>query len=357
MKRLREFLERYERHLSAGSILIGFAIDSLTLERIDLYLANLLLITYLLVVAFAIVLVNLYEAGRLKRLSEGAHFWLRLAMQFSFGGLFGRFLVYYGRSGSFYQSWPLILIFLFLLIGNELARKYYSRLRIQISFFFLALFVFLIFYVPILIGRIGADVFLISGLLSLGLIFIYISFLTKLIPERLIPRKNLLYILVGSIYFFLNVLYFTNIIPPIPLSLREAGVYHSVQKYATAYRLEGESKRWYEDFRKYEQVHLEFGKPLYLYSAVFAPTDFGTQIVHRWQYFDEAENDWVDSSLIKFPIVGGADRGYRGYSLKTNISPGLWRVDVATERGQVVGRVNFKVEIVDREVPLFIEYR
>ena len=90
---------------------------------------------------------------------------------------------------------------------------------------------------------------------------------------------------------------------------------------------------------------------------MFAPTDFGTEIVHLWQYFDNNNKKWINSSRIKFPIVGGALRGYRGYSFKTNVTPGAWRVDVATLRGQVIGRVNFKVETVKNEPPLVIEYK
>ncbi len=357
MEYARRFLEKYERHISAISILSGFAVDIFTLERIDLALANLLLIVYLSVVGVAIILVNLHEAGRLKRLSEGAHFWLYFFMQFSFGGLFGRFLIYYGRSGSLYTSWPLILLFALLLLGNEFVRKYYSKMRVQIGFFFLSLFAFLIFYIPLLIGKIGIDIFLLSGVVSLALIFLYITLLSNLIPERLAQRKKSLLVLVGSIYLTLNLLYFWNIIPPIPLSLREAGVYHSVAKYASSYRLEGENVGWLGALRKYEPVRLSSGRPLYVYSAVFAPTDFDTDIVHQWQYYDAQKNEWMDSSKIKFPIVGGSDRGYRGYSLKTNVAPGLWRVDVATTGGQVIGRVNFKVELVDIEPPLDIFYK
>ena len=43
-------------------------------------------------------------------------------------------------------------------------------------------------------------------------------------------------------------------------------------------------------------------------------------------------------------IFGGRDGGYHTYSIKGNIIPGLWRVDIETERGQIIGREEFKIE-------------
>lgn len=38
------------------------------------------------------------------------------------------------------------------------------------------------------------------------------------------------------------------------------------------------------------------------------------------------------------------NEGFRGFTKKENIFPGKWRVDIKTERDQVVGRVRFDVE-------------
>ncbi|MCF1193471.1 DUF2914 domain-containing protein, partial [Mangrovimonas sp. AS39] len=56
---------------------------------------------------------------------------------------------------------------------------------------------------------------------------------------------------------------------------------------------------------------------------------------------------WVSGSKISFPIKGGRNEGYRGFSKKENVFSGKWRVDIETERGQVVGRVRFDIFIVD----------
>ena len=54
----------------------------------------------------------------------------------------------------------------------------------------------------------------------------------------------------------------------------------------------------------------------------------------------------MSRSRVVFSIVGGRDGGYRGYSLKTNMESGWWRVRVETTRGQVLGQAQFTVETV-----------
>ena len=343
MARVREFVERYERRLSAFAIICAFIIDSVTLERIDDTLTYSLLLLYLGVVGTGIVLINLYESGKLSRLSAEGYAWLFIAMQFCFGGLLGRFLIYYSRSGSLAVSWPFLLILFSLLIANEFAKQYYTRLYLQISLFFLCLFSFLIFFVPLLLGQMGDMIFVLSGVLSLGIIGLFLRFLAQLVPDRINPNRSTLVALVLGIFLLINGLYFSNSIPPLPLSLRDTGVYHSVVKSGDGYDVRGEKPEAFAFLKFHDTIHLAAGEPAYVYSAIFAPTHFGTSVVHNWQQYDELRKIWVTESTVSFPIVGGQNRGYRGYSLRSNIAEGLWRVNIETERGAVIGRVQFEV--------------
>ena len=85
---------------------------------------------------------------------------------------------------------------------------------------------------------------------------------------------------------------------------------------------------------------------VYIFSSVFSPVNFGTKIIHQWQYYDEAKKEWIDSSKIVLPISGGTEAGFRTYSAKQSVPPGLWRVKVMTPSGQTLGRINFRVETV-----------
>jgi hypothetical protein len=156
-----------------------------------------------------------------------------------------------------------------------------------------------------------------------------------------------------GIFFTINILYFLNIIPPIPLSLKSFGVYHSITRDSDGSFVGQEevSGSWYEEVFSRKKITItDKNDSIYVFSAIFAPTKLNTNIVHNWQYFDELESKWVSASRAGFSIYGGRDAGYRGYSLKTSLFAGKWRVDIETPRGQLIGRVKFNV-VQDPNVP------
>ena len=118
---------------------------------------------------------------------------------------------------------------------------------------------------------------------------------------------------------------------------------HSVVRVDDGYRLSVEPHSLTDYFQLSATYHRTPGEPVYRWTSVFAPTKLSTAIVHNWQY--KEGSSWKTVSTISFPIVGGSDGGYRGYSMKENLETGSWRVSVETARGQVIGRVRF--DIVD----------
>ncbi|HVW71687.1 MAG TPA: DUF2914 domain-containing protein, partial [Candidatus Paceibacterota bacterium] len=104
-----------------------------------------------------------------------------------------------------------------------------------------------------------------------------------------------------------------------------------------------------------EVVHVVPGNPLYVYSAVFAPVKLTTPIVHRWEQY--VNGSWQTVSKVAFPISGGRDTGYRGYSEMENIMAGQWRVSIETQNGAVLGRARFNVESVATPPALYSEIK
>jgi len=345
-QKAKDFYFKYERRIGTAALFFGFILDSLTLQRIDDLFENLIVIFYLILSGFIIFLINIYKSGesKSKTLSIVGPF-LPTITQFSFGGLFSAFFIFYSRSGDFSVSWPFILILLFLLIGNEFFKEYYKRQSFQISIYFVAVYSFLIFFIPIIISSVGAIAFVISGLLSIVAIkfFVYIMDLFTKVEEE----RGAAFFSVGLIFVLINVLYFTNILPPIPISLKDVGVYHLVEREEDGnYLLRSEKESWIESILPGKTIHLIRGNPLYVFSSVFAPTNISSDIVHCWQY--KEDNNWKEASCISFPIFGGANQGYRGYSVKQNLFPGEWRVNIETKRGQKIGHIKFKVEEVSK---------
>lgn len=353
-QKYKEFFKRNERYISGGALLAGFIVDNFTLTRIDLWFDNLILFAYLTVALLAIVVINFYEEGILKgAFFEKVRFLSLLAMQFAFGGLFSGFVVFYSRSATLVSNWPFILVLIGLLIGNEFFKSRYSKFTFRMSIFFIALFSFLIFYVPVIIGSIGALIFILSSVISILFMWAIIRVLRFFIPAQIEKSKNALKWSIGIIFILINIFYFTNIIPPIPLSLKDIGVYHFVERDdAGNYLATSETKEWYYFLIPNETVHIHSGDPIYIFSSVFAPTKLNTDIFHKWQYYDEDTGKWILRSNLGFEIQGGRDGGYRGYTMKTSLDEGLWRVDVVTKRNQLLGRVKFRVKKATKTLEL-----
>lgn len=348
-EKIKSIYSKYERFASPVALFVGFVFDNFTLTRIDLWFNNLILFVYLIIAGVGIVLVQLHKNNILKGfLVKKTVLWMPFLIQFAFGGLFSGYFIFYSRSASFAASWFFIIFLLSLLIGNEFFRKHYRGLVFQISIFYFALFSFTIFYVPVIVGSMGASIFLLSGLVSLVIIGILLFIFARIVPNSFQKKGKFLRFSIGTIFILINILYFTNIIPPIPLSLKDSGVYYFVSKAKSgSYVLRSQVKKWYEfDIGSKKFYHIRGGS-VYVYSAVFAPTDLNTNILHKWQYYDNKKQKWITSNEIAFPIAGGREQGYRGYSFKENITEGEWRVDVITKRGQLLGRIPFDVIFVE----------
>ena len=348
-KKLKDLYGLYERRISPIAFIFGFLWDNFTLVRIDLLYDNIVLLFHLTVACSAIILTNAYDAGRFRNKipQETAEVLLPFLMQFSFGGLFSAFFVFYSRSGSLLASWPFLLFIAILLLGNERFHNRYFRLTFHLSVFFVVLFSYLIFAIPIILGAMGTKIFLLSGGAGIALITIFIFLLWRVTPQRFLCSWKMILISIGGIYLAFNILYFTNVIPPIPLAMKELGVYHSVAKNDSTYSLRYEPARWFESFISNPVFHRAGSVPVFVYGAVFAPTRLTSNIFHRWSYYDEKLTAWVETDRLPFQIVGGRSEGYRGYTMKYGVSTGMWRVDVITEQEQIIGRITFTIVQAD----------
>jgi len=351
---LKIFFDKYESTLSALTLVSGFIFDYFTLDRVDYLWDNIFIIIYLCVAGTSILVINLYEEGRLRNnFVEHVYEFLPFTLQFAFGGLFSAFTIFYSKSASFVSSGIFVLILFTLLVGNEFFKKRYQKLVFQVSLYFVAIFAFSIYFLPVLLRDMGVAIFLSSGVVSLGLISAFIFLISYFASNRYKESHKHIILTILSLYLSINLLYFLNIIPPIPLSLTIGDVYHLVERQANgSYVVMGEADAWREKLNLSQRVHLLQEEPVYVFSSVFAPADLNITIIHDWQYFDEARDEWVSANRIVFPIRGGRNAGYRGFSKKENVFAGKWRVDIKTVRGQVVGRVRFNIEIGDTIYPL-----
>lgn len=350
LNKFSDFYKRFEKWISPVGLIYGFIFTSLTLTRVDMWLENFWIVLHLVIAAFGILAMTLFEnKAEEKKLPEEEktkfHFYLTLLIQFAFGGLFSTFFIFYMRSSSLTDSWLFLCIILLLVIGNELWKKHYQKLTFQISILFISLYLFLVFLFPVIFHRLGSDLFVYAGLSSLIITFFFTFLLRKFSQEKFQKSHNLLKISLISIFVLMNGLYFTDIIPPIPLALKESGVYHGIIKDSNGnYLAQSEPSVWQDYFNRYPVFHSQTGEKVYVFSAIFSPVKFNTNIIHEWQYYDDVKKEWVNYNRVTLPITGGREGGFRTYSIGNSLSDGLWRVKVNIPSGQTLGNINFQIK-------------
>jgi Protein of unknown function (DUF2914) len=344
LKHVVAFAHRYERHISAASLVGGYAFDSYSFGRIDHAGTHIVFVAYLVIAGGAIAISHYLESQpEEQRPSERTRTILTAATQFALGCLLSGFCVFYLRSASLWASWPYLLVLAGIFIGNEFFKKYTTRFALSLILYFFALLSYAIFLVPVLIDMIGTAPFIASSLVALALFGLYADGLRWLGAERW--RQVRLYVLggVAAVTAAVNLFYFAKILPPLPLALADAGVYHAAKKAGNVYQVVDEPQPWTTRFGDRPVLHISPGDKLYLYAAVFAPGRLSTTIVHHWEWHDPVKRRWIEVSKVAFPIRGGRETGYRGYSIKNRVKEGDWRVDITTCDNRPVGRVRFAV--------------
>lgn len=342
-----KFYKTIKHHGTALAFIAGFAWDNVMLSRIDHWFANVMLGTYLGLSAVCILVMNMSAVSPWRgRLLEKLSAWLPFVLQFCFGSLFSAYLVLYTRSASLSSDWPFLFFLVFLVISNELFRRRYLSIVLPGSIFFIVLFSWSIFSLPVLVNSMGDTIFIFSGIVTVAIFLLFSFLLYRVAPVRFKANRGSLFSSVLGLYILFNLAYFGGFIPPVPIALKEIGAYHSVTRTSAGnYKLSFEPSRWYRFIGGTAPIfHRNTGESVYVWSAVFAPTELTIPIFHRWQYFNEIRNEWVTTDLLQFPIIGGRDQGFRGYSAKTNVFPARWRVLVETPRQDLIGRVEFAIE-------------
>jgi hypothetical protein len=359
-------LKTYERHLSAAAMAGGFGFDFFTYGRVDHPVTQTLLIVYLSVAAISIALLHWLEAHQEweAKFVVKLRSYLPALTQFVLGSLWSAFLVFYARSGVLAGSWPFLLVLGAIFIGNEVFKQYHARLIFTTTLFFFALFSYCAFMLPVFTHSIGQAMFLTSGIVA---VLIFAGFLWLLGKLSVAQLGEVKWKIAGggvAVYALVTGLYFLDLLPPLPLAMQQTGVYHSICRVpvkgvircvgtkpdasllrakSTYYQAVEEPQAWLSNFGSPRAIHIDAGKPVIVFGAVFAPVDLNTTTYYVWKHYDERAGAWQTVQRLTNTLHGGRDKGYRGYTYKSNVGAGLWRVDVVSIDGRLIGRSDFKV--------------
>jgi hypothetical protein len=268
-----------------------------------------------------------------------------LAIQFFFGGLSSAYVIYFSRSVSLSKTASFFVILVALFLANEFLKKRISNKYLQFSIYFFISFTFFTFMIPVFVKAMNPTIFLISGAISLTCTLLLITFIYAKSPStREEIKLGKLLSIILAIYVTINGFYYFKLIPPVPLALQVGIVAHDVTTTKDAYLVTYERQEDLIFWRDYNSKFIhQPNEPVYVFSSVFAPTALQKSIIHRWKWYNESINEWVTVDNISYNITGGRNNGYRGYTYKNNIKPGLWSVEVLTEEELLLGVIDFEI--------------
>ncbi len=356
--RLARLAYHQNQHVGPAALFVGgFGWDALTLQRVDALLDNVILGGYLAALGVFLVLSLLAEHGQLASAPlQRLQTWFPGLAQFFAGGLFSAYVVYFSQSASFTTTGLFVLVLVGVLLANEFLFERFQHVVVLAALYFLAAFCFFTFFLPVVTGRMGYAMFALGGVVSLVPVALGLALLRR---WAVIDAPRRMALALGApvgLLVTLNVFYLLNWMPPVPLALRDAGIYHDVTRTDDAYALTYEAPPWHRPWDDADDVfRYDAGDAVYCFAAVFAPTHLRARIVHHWQHFDTDADAWVTTDRIDYKLTGGRFRGYRGFTRKRHVRPGAWRVDVETAEGRLVGRVRF--EIVEGDTARTVTYK
>ncbi|MEW6775751.1 MAG: DUF2914 domain-containing protein [Bdellovibrionota bacterium] len=347
---LRAFFEKTQAFHGTAAFLGGFFWDAATLRRIDQLFDNFLLFVYLAFLGFCLVLSIRLDRGR------GVPAWatkrreaLQTLVHFFFGGLFSAYLIFYFKSASLSKSFLFVLVLAGLLLANEYGRKHLAEGRVQLLLYYFCLFSFFLYFIPVVTGWMGRGVFITAGVLGGLGVWLVFRLAGEVASFRFSEARTVIGIRFadcGALFAVLGILYWMGVIPPVPLSLVHAGIYHAVVPGNPHYRLTQEAppfwNLWSHDDRDFEY---QPGDEAYCFTAIFAPKGFELSIWHRWEWWNEKQGKWEESDRLPFRVSGGREGGYRGFTTKRKLRPGRYRVRVVTGDGDELGVLPLRVRV------------
>jgi len=333
------------RHSSVATFLGGFLFDLATMQRIDAWMDLALQMLYLVALAALLVGQQRHETGRWIPSERVSPWWAYNveALHFLYGALLSAYVVLYVRSSTGSRSVVFLVLLVGVMIVNEipLARRASHRLRLGLFGFCVASF--LIYFVPIVIGRLGAWVFMLSLAIAAGVVWL----LATLLRTPGAPRADRIRLFTPAlgVLALIAALYTLKLIPPIPLSVQFQGIYHDVRREGNAFTLVYSRPTgwmlWRRDSRPFARRN---GDRLHYFARVFAPAGFSQQLVLKWEVLDPRTRAWSITDRIPLSITGGRAEGFRGTAVKANFSAGTWRVTAETDDARALATIVFRVE-------------
>lgn len=348
---LKHFLEKHKKRISPLLFLGGFIFDLFTLTQVDLLFDNMILLGHLIIISISIFFIHLGKREQVfSNLLEKIIMFAPFTLVFSFGGILSGYVIFYTKSASLISNWPFLLVLYLLFITSEYVFNKFQQTLFQVGMWFAATLSFCIFFVPVMIRALGPWVFLFSNIISIFIGWLFVHLLIRAYPPM---SKRLAFVktMFLAISFGFIALYFLNIIPPIPLSMKEQNVYHQISRNAQNILIgTTEQITILDRLFPIKDVIIRPGDPVFAFTSIYSPAGIDTDVKHIWEYKND-QSEWIEFNTVLYTLTGGRQDGFRWYSFVAPF-PGEWRVKTTTRHNQEIGRLLFRVTHADSLPPL-----
>ncbi|HUK35032.1 MAG TPA: DUF2914 domain-containing protein [Vicinamibacterales bacterium] len=323
----------------------GFIVDAFLVRRIDETRTLIQQGLYLAVDGVLLARIIAWrqhgpQPGRWRERLPRAADWL---LHFTLGTLLNAYALFYVKSASGIATVVFFLIIASLLLINELPAMRRLGPVVLYGLYSFCLTSYFAYLYPVLIGRIRWWMFVLAvatAAVPLSIVALahhrWTRDRTQVVRHALAPSFGVQALLLA--------LYGLRLIPPVPLSLMEIGIYHAVERtddgaYRVTYRSPPWYRFWQHDDRQFLAAH---GDRVYCFFRVFAPNGFRDEVRVDW-FFDEPSHGWTNAGGVPIAVTGGRDDGFAGYAYKQNWRTGEWRVVVSSIDRREIGRRSFSV--------------
>jgi hypothetical protein len=322
-KSVKQKWERHHALVPPLFFIAGCLIDIFTLGRVVLERDMWILLAYFTGASLFLTLNFRYKNKKLQ--------W---GLDFCIGALFSAMSVLYFKSSGNLGGLFFALIIVAGLFLNEFRPKREENNWIHLCLYFVSICLYFNFMIPHFAKSVHAAWFFVSVFASFMLTHLWVHLGKK--------RKSML-ILPGFFAAFLVTSYQMNWIPPVPLILKESHVGLKFQK--NGYSVLSYQQGWLSKTFDSPEVHWQNGQRVYYINSVFAPEKVKATLEHRWWFYNKDSSAWIAKDTLELQIKdGGRKNGWRLYSYKQNIKPGLWKVETALIQGAGLGNYRFEVK-------------
>jgi hypothetical protein len=345
-QRLAAFRQRHERAEHVAFFVGGFVFDALMVNRIDETPVLVQQGAYLAVVGLLLAGLNAWthRGAEPPRALRWFWRWSQPLLHFMLGTLLNAYALFYFKSASGLSALLFLGIISALLVVNELPQFRRFGPVVLFGLYSFCLTSYFAYFYPVLFGRLRPWMFLLAVATSLLPLLLLTWAHRRLTDDRRRAVREALLPSLG-VQAVLVLLYLGHLVPPVPLSLLQIGIYHGVARTPAAptYTLSHHPTPWWRFWARDEQDFLaRAGDRVYCFVRIFAPRNFHDEMKVRWAHH-EPDGAWAWSDAVPLRVTGGKEEGYAGYSYKQNWRPGDWRVTVETSDGREIGRRHFTV--------------